>query len=80
MAEPCPDCTKAAAGQWHGFNWTCTTCRARQVARSQDYWRVRRLGHLDKAYRTLLGTCRVTHEEVRAAAERDAMGREGAQA
>jgi hypothetical protein len=69
----CEACTKAAAEPWHGFRSDCQGCKARSVARSPHFDRVRRAGVLDNRYTSLLAAFGVTHEEVKAAAERDAL-------
>jgi len=68
----CRDCTASAKGPWHGYKWTCRPCRIRQMANSSHFDRVRRTGVQDATYRHMLVHFEVMHDEVKAAAERDA--------
>jgi hypothetical protein len=76
MAVMCPDCTKATEGLHHGFTSNCRGCWARTVARSPDFARVRAAQWVDKPYLALIGRFGVTHNEVKAAADADAMSKE----
>ena len=78
MPSDCPDCTAAAQQDWHGFKAGCLGCAARAVARGPNYRRVRDAGRLDRQYRGELEQLGVTHEQVKAAAQADALGRETA--
>lgn len=71
----CQDCIKAAEVPWHGFFNTCRGCWARSVSRDPAFARVMAAGWLDRPYLDLCGRFGVTHPEVRAAAEADALHR-----
>jgi len=71
----CRDCTNAAAKRWHGFSQDCKGCCARAASRSPHYRRCRDNGVQDREYRGLLAQFSLTHEDVRAAAQSDAMSR-----
>ena len=71
----CKDCTDAAMGPHHGFTAACRGCCARAAARSPHFARVLKLGRLDRQYQTLLYTFALTHDEVKAAAQVDVLGR-----
>lgn len=78
----CEDCTKAAEGPHHGFRSTCRTCWARAVASSQAFKDARDASADDPerpakrdAYRRRLFALSLTHQEVLAAAEADALHR-----
>lgn len=70
MSE-CPDCTKSAAGVWHGFRADCTGCCARATARGPHFHRVRTTGMQDRQYRAQLTQFGLKHEQVKAAAQND---------
>jgi hypothetical protein len=74
----CPDCTAAAERDWHGFVNGCRGCCARAAARSPHFRRVRDAGAQDRAYRQLLEQFALSHEDVKAAAAVDALGKEPA--
>lgn len=69
----CHDCITAAAQPHHGFTAGCDGCCARAASRSPHYHRVRSQGRLDRPYQALLDHFGLTHAEVRAAAETDAL-------
>lgn len=69
----CFDCMSAAAGPHHGFANGCRGCCARAASRSPHFARVRQLGRLDRQYRALLEQFGLTHEQVKDAADNDAM-------
>lgn len=69
----CKDCSTATERIWHGFGAFCRGCWARGISRGPDYHRVKSAGRLDKPYLDLLQRTSVTHQEVKAAAETDAM-------
>ena len=71
----CRDCTNAAAKRWHSFTAGCKGCCARAASRSPHYRRCRDSGAQDREYRGLLAQFDLTHAEVRAAAQCDAMAR-----
>lgn len=73
----CPDCQRARSEVWALFRSGCAGCRARMVARSPAFDESRRSGKLTPAYRSLLAVALVSHEEVKAAADGDAMGKDG---
>lgn len=70
---PCDDCTTATERLHHGFGAFCRGCWARGISRGPDFARVRQSKVLDKPYLDLLQRTSVTHAEVKAAAETDAM-------
>lgn len=67
----CSDCTKAAAGVWHGFSANCLGCCARATARGPNFARVRTTGMQDQLYRRQLQQFGLTHDQVKAAANND---------
>lgn len=69
----CPDCQSATERLHHGFQATCRGCWARMVARSPDFARVRLAQWVDKPYLALLARFGLTHNEVKAEFERDAL-------
>ena len=71
----CPDCTQSAARDWHGFTADCPGCAARAVARGPNYRESRVAGVQTSKYRAELDLLKVTHEEVKAAAKADALGK-----
>jgi hypothetical protein len=71
----CPDCTQSAARDWHGFTADCPGCAARAVARGQNYRESRAAGRQTSMYIAELELLKVTHEQVRAAAVSDALGK-----
>lgn len=71
----CPDCKAARTALHHGFRAACDGCKARAMARSPHYFRCRTAGRLDAEYRAALKAVGVTHEQVKAAAAEDFMGR-----
>ncbi|QAZ38444.1 hypothetical protein C1M51_02855 [Methylibium sp. Pch-M] len=72
----CPDCTRSAAELWHGFRGQCPGCAARAVARGPNYRESHGAGRLTSKYRAELELLGVTHDQVKAAAAGDALGRE----
>lgn len=76
-ASLCPDCARARSEVWALFNAGCDGCRARMVARSPAFDEARRSGKLTPAYRSLRAVALVSHDEVKAAAAWDAMGKDG---
>lgn len=78
MSSDCLDCTAAAAGEWHGFTMNCRGCCARAAARTPQYHAARTAGRLDRPYRALLEQFGLTHDEVKAAADVDQLGKEPA--
>lgn len=74
----CTNCTRAAAEPWHGFSSGCPGCRARSVARSPQFYAVRKSGVQDRHYRGLLEQMGTAHESVKAPAAADAAMREAA--
>lgn len=78
----CKDCDTAAARLWHGVTATCRGCWARSVSRSQAFKEARDADPDDPereakrdAYRQRLQALSLTHQEVLAAAEADALHR-----
>lgn len=71
----CEDCDTAAARLWHGMTATCRGCWARSVSRDHAFARVMAAGWLDRPYLDLCGRFGVTHNEVKKAAEADALHR-----
>lgn len=70
MSE-CTECSQAAQG-WHfGFLAACRGCQARMAARSPWYLEAKKAGRLTPAYRETLERFRVSHDEVKAAADAD---------
>lgn len=67
----CEHCEIASKRLWSQFTVGCKGCLARSCARSPHYRRVRDAGVLDRQYRMLLEQFKVTHDEVKAAAQRD---------
>lgn len=74
----CLDCSTAAEQQHHGFMADCPGCCARAAARSPHFARVRKLGKQDRGYRALLEHFGLSHEQVKAAADADAVTKETA--
>lgn len=70
----CEDCTKAAAGVWHGFRASCHGCTARAVARTPQHAEARAARVLTAAYRAALTKAGVTHQQVKDAAALDRLG------
>jgi hypothetical protein len=64
----CPDCTEAAARQWHGYTAGCRGCTLRGLASGPDYARVKQSKSLDSTYLRALAVFGVTHAEVKHAA------------
>lgn len=73
-AVACEDCTKAAAGLWHGFTAACKGCAARAVSRGPNYRRCRDAGRKDRLYCHELELVGVTHQQVLQAAAVDVEG------
>lgn len=72
----CPACLTAAEVVHNNFREHCTGCCARAASRSPHYRRVRDAGGLqDRAYKLLLLQFGLTHDQVRAAADADALGK-----
>lgn len=71
----CPDCTQAAARDWHGFTADCPGCAARAVARGPNYRESLATSRQTSKYRAELELLKVTHDQVKAAAQRDALGK-----
>ena len=69
----CPACDRASRELSGMFKAGCRGCEARAVARSPQFFRVRKRQKLDSAYMALLGKLCLTHEEVKAAFDKDAM-------
>jgi hypothetical protein len=81
----CPACTAAATTpHWGVFHAECRGCCARSIARSPQFFEARTTGTQTRKYRALLEQIGglvsppVTHNEVRAAFEADAMNRPAA--
>lgn len=74
----CPDCTLAAQELHHGFSAGCHGCCARAASRSPHFRRVRDSGTLDRPYLALLEQFQLNHDQVKAAAAADAIGKEPA--
>lgn len=70
----CDDCTRSAAGSWHGFTASCVACRARGVARGPAFAESQALGSLTRDYRDQLTRLGLTHDQVKAAGAADAKG------
>lgn len=71
----CPDCTQSAARDWHGFRADCPGCAARAVARGPNYRESLATGRQTSKYRAELQMLKVSHEQVKAAAQSDALGK-----
>lgn len=71
----CPACAQAAAELSHLFHAGCAGCRARMVARSPAAADARRGGVQTSAYRALLVSRGVTHEQAKAAYQADYLSR-----
>ena len=67
----CSDCDLAAKRPWHGFFAGCPGCKARSVARSPQFFAVRKAGQQNRHYRALLEQMGVEHEAVKTAAAAD---------
>lgn len=74
----CLDCNTAAKRPHHGFQSGCMGCCARAAARSPHFRRVRDAGKLDRQYVGLLAQFGLTHDQVKAAAQADALGKAAA--
>ena len=71
------DCTRSAAEVWGGFRSGCKGCQARAAARSPWYFESKRAGRQTEAYRRLLATLGLTHDQVKAAEAADYMTKKG---
>lgn len=69
----CPHCKEANEVQHHGYSTTCKGCRLRNISRHPTFVASMRAGTLSPAYLNLLRVWGVTHDEVKAASERDRM-------
>lgn len=74
----CPDCTQSAARDWHGFTADCPGCAARAVARGPNYRESLATSRQTSKYRAELDLLKVTHDQVKAAAQSDALGKAAA--
>jgi len=74
----CTDCTASAERPHHGFRAECKGCSARAASRSPHYRRCRDAGRQDREYRALLEQFGLTHQQVREAAQADALGKQEA--
>jgi hypothetical protein len=55
LPSPCQDCDRASRELWHGITAECKGCAARSIARSPQFFRVRkRLNANDPAYLAML--------------------------
>lgn len=70
----CDECFAAAAGVHHGFRNGCPGCKARAASRSPHFRKARDTGMQTRGYRELLRQFELTHEQVKTAADNDAMG------
>lgn len=70
----CPDCAKAQQKRWHGFS-DCAGCRARAISRDPRFAAARKEGRQTPEYRRMLEQAQVTHDEVKAQAASDVVGR-----
>lgn len=70
----CPACIEAAERLSHSFH-DCPGCRARAVSRDPRFFESSRGGFQTPAYRYMLEQAQVTHEQVKEAADADALGR-----
>lgn len=77
-ALTCPDCIRSAAEARHGFTNGCLGCAARSVARGPNYREAMASGRHTWKYRDELRLVGVTHDQVKAAAAADALGKETA--
>lgn len=75
MSDTCPECQRAKSEPWALFRSGCAGCRARMLSRSPQFVESRRTGKLTPAYRSLLAVALVSHDDVKAAAAEDAMGK-----
>lgn len=66
----CPDCAAAEQRQYHGFG-PDACCRARAAARSPQASAAIKGQRQTHEYRKLLEGMKVTHDQVKAAADRD---------
>jgi len=71
----CDACEEAAREPSHTFVHGCSGCKARAAARSQHFRRVQKTGMQDRHYREFLRQAEVTHDQVKAAAAGDALGK-----
>lgn len=69
----CIDCTQSAERLWHGFTAICKGCQARAIARGPHFSEARRTGRQTAGYQALLRQFALTHAEVKAAHEADAL-------
>ena len=74
----CPACAESSSAVSHLFHAGCKGCAARAVSRGPNFRRCRDAGRQDRAYQGELRQLGVTHEEVRAAYQGDAINRKGA--
>lgn len=81
----CPHCLAAAERVYARFDNQCRGCRARRVARSNEFHNASQATpdqhDFDKVrdkYRSLLNVANVSHQEVRAAKEADYVNKESA--
>lgn len=72
----CKHCFGAACGLEHTFALDdCSGCRARHASRSPEFLDSKKAGRLTSEYLRLLDDYEITHADVRAAREADAINR-----
>ena len=73
LSHPCRDCYRASRELWHGMTDDCTGCRARAVARSPQFFGVRKRQKLNTMYVEMLSELDLTHQQVKDAFAKDSM-------
>ena len=71
--KACQACLTAALRISHEFHASCKGCAARAAARGPHFFRVRKEGRLDSEYRRMLAQFQITHDDVKRAADADAL-------
>lgn len=71
----CPNCSTATERPHWEFNAGCRGCCARAASRSPQFHDSRKAGQQTRGYRALLEQFGLTHDEVRAAHQADAMNK-----
>lgn len=71
----CPACIASAAEVHYEFRMGCLGCAARAVSRGPNWRRCRDAGRQDSRYQGELRQLGVTHEQVKAAAAADQLGK-----
>ncbi|MDI4633308.1 hypothetical protein J7U46_09640 [Pelomonas sp. V22] len=73
----CPDCTRSQAEMWHGFRSGCKGCQARAASRGPQFFESREAKRQTSAYRRLIESLNLTHQQVLDAYQSDAIRQKG---